>query len=136
MTNLFQSTTIPVLEQVAAFAQARHTVLAGNIANLDTPGYVARDYSVEDFQTRLKQAIQSGRQPAMSGSPGELAGMSDVGLGEVAKTSRSIMLHDQSQVGAESQVNEMLKNRIQHNIAITVLAQQFRLLQAAVSERA
>ena len=47
---LFQSTTIPALEQVVNFTEARHNVLAGNIANVDTPGYKARDLSVEDFQ--------------------------------------------------------------------------------------
>ena len=56
--SMFQSTTIPVLEQVVGFAQARHNVLAGNIANLDTPGYKVRDLSVEDFQKRLDTAIE------------------------------------------------------------------------------
>ena len=41
--GIFQSTTIPVLEQVVNFTEARHTVLAGNLANLHTPGYQARD---------------------------------------------------------------------------------------------
>ena len=33
LSGLFQSTTIPVLQEAVNFAQARHTVLAGNIAN-------------------------------------------------------------------------------------------------------
>ena len=40
----------PVLEQVVNFTEARHGVLAGNIANLDTPGYKTRDLSPELFQ--------------------------------------------------------------------------------------
>ena len=43
LSGLFQATTIPVLEQMVSFAQARHIVLAGNIANMDTPGYQAHD---------------------------------------------------------------------------------------------
>ena len=46
----------PVLEQVVNFAQARHGVLAGNIANLDTPGYRVRDLSPEKFESDSKQA--------------------------------------------------------------------------------
>ncbi len=61
-TSLFQSTTIPVLQEVVSFAQARQAVLAGNIANIDTPGYQTRDLSVEDFQTRLKQAMDRARR--------------------------------------------------------------------------
>ena len=37
--QLFESSTLPMLEQVVNFTEARHGVLAGNMANLDTPGY-------------------------------------------------------------------------------------------------
>ena len=60
------STQIPVLEQVVNFSQARHGVLAGNIANLDTPGYRVRDLSPELFQERLKAAIQAKNTPPVS----------------------------------------------------------------------
>jgi len=33
--QMFESTSIPVLEQVVNFAQTRHGVLAGNLANLE-----------------------------------------------------------------------------------------------------
>ena len=80
IANLFDSTTIPVLQEVVNFSQARHTVLAGNIANMDTPGYKVRDLSVEDFQSRLQQAIEERHQPPQSSqplSPGEI-GLSNV----------------------------------------------------------
>ncbi len=51
LESLFQSTTVTALEQVVNFTQARHTVLAGNIANIDTPGYQAKDLSVRGFST-------------------------------------------------------------------------------------
>lgn len=55
--KMFNSTTIPVLEQVMNFSQARHAVLAGNIANMDTPGYRVRDLSPEKFEAKLKEAL-------------------------------------------------------------------------------
>ncbi len=58
LSSLFQSSTIPILEQVVNFTEARHGVLAGNIANLDTPGYKTRDLSPALFQQRLKEAIE------------------------------------------------------------------------------
>ncbi|MDR2439345.1 MAG: hypothetical protein LBE12_08255, partial [Planctomycetaceae bacterium] len=39
---LFDGTTVPVLEQVVNFDEARQALLAGNIANFDTPLYQAR----------------------------------------------------------------------------------------------
>ena len=142
LSGLFQSTTIPVLQEVVSFAQARQAVLAGNIANIDTPGYQARDLSVEDFQARLKQAIDDRDQPPPASgypaSPGETAGTmypwsaAKPLLAEVAKSSRSILRHDMGNVDMESQVSEMVKNHIQHNLALTILSDQFRQLQLAI----
>ncbi len=55
--GMFNGTTIPVLEQVVNFAQARHGVLAGNVANMDVPGYKTQDLSQDLFQERLKDAV-------------------------------------------------------------------------------
>jgi flagellar basal-body rod protein FlgB len=134
LQGIFQATTIPVLEQVVNFAQARHTVLAGNIANLGTPGYHARDLSVEDFQSRLKEAIDSAHQPAPR-SLGDPDRPRPNPLAEVAKDPKAILFHDQSNDSAEIQVTEMVKNQLQHNTALAIMASQFRLLQAAISER-
>lgn len=134
--NLFNSTTIPVLEQVVNFSEARHTVLAGNVANMDTPGYKARDLSQKDFQERLAKAIEARRQPPAYHSSGEPDYEPPEALAEVSKNPKSILHHDESNVGIEHQVTEMVKNQMQHNMALTVMVQQFHLLQAAISERA
>jgi len=134
LQGMFQSTTIPVLQQVLGFCQARHTVLAGNIANMDTPGYRKRDLSVEDFQSRLKEAIESRHQPLAFRSPGEPRSQR-VGLAEVSKHPKSILFHDDSNVDIEYQVTEMVKNQMQHNLALAIMTSQFRLLQTAISER-
>lgn len=131
LSNLFQSTTIPVLEQVVSFGQARHTVLAGNIANVNTPGYEARDLSVEDFQQRLKEAIDQ-RHEGTAGSPGELTAQKPL-MAEVANSSQSILRHDLGNVDMETQVSEMVKNQMQHNLALTILTDQFRQMQTAIS---
>lgn len=131
MASLFNSTAIPVLEQVVGFTQARHGVLAGNIANIDVPGYQSRDLSPELFEERLKSAIQTRDRGPISRSPGE-------GFKEfqgVKDSFRSILYHDQGDVSLENQVAEITKNQARHNLALTIMVSQFRLLQAAVSER-
>jgi len=133
--GLFQSTAIPVLEQVVNFSQTRHTMLAGNLANLHTPGYQARDLSVEEFQTRLKQAIEARDQPSAAQSPGELGTRWTDLAAEAGENPKNILYHDQSQDAVELQVTEMVKNHLQHNLALAILSSQFRLLQTAVSER-
>jgi flagellar basal-body rod protein FlgB len=128
---LFGQSPAPVLEQVVEFTQARHAVLAGNIANLDTPGYQVRDLPPEAFEARLREALV--QRSAGSGS-GLAAG--DEPLEAVVSGLHGIVRHDEGNVGLEYQVNEMAKNQMQHNLAMTILASQYRLLQAAISERA
>jgi flagellar basal-body rod protein FlgB len=129
------STTIPLLQEVIAFTEARHGVLAGNVANLDTPGYRVRDLSVEAFQDRLRAAVEARRAAGEESSPGILAQPPDDDLRRVRESMQTILFHDDSNVGIEQQVLEISKNQFMHNLAITIMTSQVRMLQSAISER-
>lgn len=148
LSSLFQSSTIPVLEQVVNFTEARHGVLAGNIANVDTPGYRSRDLSPALFQERLKEAISARHQPIQPPEPTdeffdpdteyiqqEQVDTSFNKLNKVAEISKAILRHDGGEVSMEEQVNEIVKNQQQHNLAISIMSAQFRMLKAAITER-
>lgn len=53
-------------QQAVSLRQARHEVLAANIANADTPNYKARDI---DFASELKKAVE-GTQSASASTAG------------------------------------------------------------------
>ena len=145
LSSLFNNSTIPVLEQVVNFTEARHGVLAGNVANLDTPGYRTRDLSPALFQERLQEAVEAMHAPP---SPGygsyeatsayhsdNASARSLEAFRDVEDSIKSILYHDDSDVGLEQQVTEIVKNQQQHNLAINIMAAQFRLLRVAVTER-
>jgi flagellar basal-body rod protein FlgB len=133
MFGIFQSTTIPALEQSMAFAQRRHELLAGNVANLDTPGYRQKDLDETHFQTALADSIRSGQQP--SAYSGAAATRDDMYSGPRA-ASEQIVFHDGSDVSLENQVTEIAKNQHLHGLAVTTMRSQFALLRAAITERA
>lgn len=145
--DIFRSTTIPVLEQVVAFTQARHGVLAGNVANLDTPGYKTRDLSPTAFEEKLREAIEQRDQP-VSLNPGSQHSYYEESRGtgiprrdlddfrEVKESLKSILRHDEVDVAIEKQVTEIAKNQAKHNLALNLMVSQFQLLEAAISERA
>jgi len=138
LNGLLSSSAIPVLEQVVNFAQARHDVLAGNIANIDTPGYEARDLSVDSFRADLRSAIVARDKPAVfrGGAPSlDQPGHVGPKLATVADNAQTILRHDENFVGLEHQVTEIAKNRLLHNTALTIMTNQFRLLEAAIRER-
>ncbi len=148
LPSLFDSSSLPVLEQVVNFTEARHGVLAGNIANLDTPGYRSRDLSTEEFQTQLKDALKSRQQaatvsrapyPNLDGATSESASVrsrSHSQLATVAETVKGMLRHDDNNASLEEQVSEIAKNQAQHNLALSLMTAQFRLLRAAITERA
>lgn len=145
--QLVSQSTIPIAEQAAAFAHARHALLAGNVANFDTPGYLTRDLSVEEFQTRLQEAIEARRAPPVV-SPGsgplgiqalestrEGTDREADPLRKVKESLKHILFHDGSDVSVEHQVAEISKNAHLHQVAVQIMRSQFGLLQTAVAER-
>ena len=135
LANLFNSTTIPALGEVINFAQARHTVLAGNIANVNTPGYRLRDLSPTEFQQRLKEALAQSQQQNRPISPGLASSQAGDPLRQVRASLENIVYHDNTNIDLEKQVAEMTKNQLLHNFALTIMTDQFQLLQTAISER-
>ena len=140
LPEMFRSTTIPALAETVNFAQSRHAVLAGNIANVNTPGYRVRDLNPASFQERLKEAFdEQGRLPARAGrtgqSPGVWTGADQDPLKEVRAESTNLLYHDDTNIDMEKQVAELTKNQMLHNLALTFWGNQFQLMQATVSER-
>lgn len=115
-----------------AFAQRRQELLAGNVANMDTPDYRARDLSVADFQNALAESIQAAdRRPSAI----EPTTRDDLFSGPRSATEQ-VVFHDGSDVSMEQQVKEISKNRHLHSLAVTTMRSQFALLRAAITERA
>lgn len=133
MFGIFRTTTIPALEQSLTFAERRHELLAGNVANIDTPDYRARDLNQADFQNALAESIQYARQdPAQSITPST---RDEIYAGPRSATEQ-IVYHDGSDVSLEHQVTEIAKNQHLHALAVTTMRSQFALLRAAITERA
>jgi flagellar basal-body rod protein FlgB len=132
------NSTLPALEQTAVFSQKRHQLLAGNLANLDTPDYKTRDLSLTEFQAQLKVATQPAKSNATTYVPGK--GQQPItqqqALEKARDVSKQILYHDGSDVSLEEQVTEISKNQSLHNTAIALMRSQFQTLQVAIRESA
>ena len=142
--SLFNSTTIPLLQKVAAFTERRNEALAGNVANISTPNYKTRNLPVAEFQKALQGAVArrtDATQPSDSNWKFTSAGMESseffpAKLFQVAEaSSRSITFQDGNNRNIESEMMEMTKNSLLQNMAIELLSAQMNRLQAVISER-
>lgn len=149
LPDLTTGSTLPVLEKVVQFTQARHGVLAGNLANVNTPGYQSRDLSTTAFEESLRDSLAESRKPRSPGD-GVLLGPLAEGAGLVAgkpgggplgqgglpgvEPTERLIYHDGRDVSLEEQITKISKNQAQHNLAIALMTTQFRQLRAAISE--
>ncbi|HPD30031.1 MAG TPA: flagellar basal body rod protein FlgB [Phycisphaerae bacterium] len=131
------SGTVPVLEKVLAYTHARHRMLTENIANIDTPGYKARQLNVRAFQNALKEAI--ARRPSERG-PLSLRGAREFredasGCLVVTPTeepAENVLFHDRTNMRIERQMAMLAENTLMHQIASDRLKGRFDQLMTAI----
>jgi flagellar basal-body rod protein FlgB len=135
MPSIVDGTTIPLLEKIATFGEHRNAVLAGNVANIDTPNYRRQDLPIEGFERALRDAIHAGSartdqtSVGPAGLPVELLQAKEVG-------SPSMSFQDNSDRSVEREMMEMTKNLSLQSFAITLMTTQMSMLQAAIREQA
>ncbi len=138
--SMFEKGSIPALEMMVRFTSARHKVLAGNVANVETVGYKALDVPEEDFKKAMARAFEEQRrtptgvfemEPCRDFRFG--AGGLDMRLQE--SRDAGILKHIENNVDLDIEMGKMVKNGMTHNFAASLLAHQFSQLRAAISER-
>ena len=128
--RLLNDGNAPVIEASARFAAARHRILAEDIANVDTPGYVQKDLSVNKFRELLSTRLDS-RDSAAPGS----VGFDDIN-GEMENPTAGILYHDKNNRSMEQLMTDGVKNALFHNMMIELLRRQYSTLDMALKERA
>ena len=138
---------LPALEKMIRFAGARHTVIAHNIANLETPGFLPVDVDPKAFQNRLAEAIEARREGdtgVRGGGHGEL----DIGSTREIESlpggrlrlnprthSGNILFHDQNNRDLERTMQDMVENATTFRAATDLYRNRTTLLRDAMAER-
>lgn len=144
LNSIIDQTSIPLLEKVAQFGQRRHDVLAGNLANVDTPDYRPRDLPVEDFQQALHDAVAQRRLNESGGSSAAdyfsvrkspKVNFTEDLFNAVESDPQKITFQDNNNRSIEHEVAKMTKNMMMQNYAVQLMTAQFSLMQSVISER-
>ncbi len=140
--DLSNSGAIPTLERVIQFASQRQRVIAHNIANLNTPGFVAMDASIPGFQAQLREAIEARRLS----SGGEFGPLNPADSGEVQFHSTGlsitpltpvggVLFHDRGSRSLERQMQALAENTATFRVATELLRSRFEALRSAIAQR-
>ena len=138
---LLAPTTVPLLEQSAAFGERRHEVLVGNVANIDTPHYRRRDLPVAEFQAALGKAIDArseqgqrlARYAEPDRDPAEWFAESLRDVRTAARTNPTFQ--DGAERSIEADVLSLTKNLMRQSMTVELMAAQLSLLGAVIAEQ-
>src|SRR5690554_3020344 len=108
VSRLLNQGNAPLIEQTLEFSAARHKLLAENMVNASTPGYVQKDLSVARFQKLLRERAEARR----NASPGSVR-FDDI-KGEMTHPRWGILFHDRNNRSMEHLVTEQAKNALLH----------------------
>jgi len=131
MNEINDRSIMSALGRQMTIAVAKQSVSAGNLANLDTPGYKTREASFDDL---LAQQVQDGETLAAT-APGHIAGAPAVTPAHGVKEVDGLPTRrDGNNVELDRELLKMNKASGDFTAAQTALAAKFRLVRYALAE--
>ena len=127
--KMLNQTNAPLLEQMVKFTETRHRVLAENIVNASTPGYIQKDVSLPGFQQMLQERVAKRAESA----PGTVS-FDDINA-EIENPRRGILFHDGNNRSMEQLMSDQAKNALLHNMVVELLKKQYSAMENALRER-
>ena len=111
----------------------RQQILAGNIANADTPNYKARDF---DFSVALKDAVagrSSGDLPLATTAPGHIQGTAgSSGATRLMYQTPAQDSADGNTVDMDLERSAFSENALQYQAGLSFITHQLKMLMSAV----
>ncbi|MDP8225538.1 MAG: flagellar basal body rod protein FlgB [Candidatus Lernaella stagnicola] len=131
---LFSDPTSALLKRSLDIHSHRVDLIAGNLANADTPGYKARDL---DFRAALQDAAE---QTTMN--PGHLArthpqhldrGDLAMEIEEQDQAEDGSIRVDGNTVNTDKELQKMAESQLMYNATITALARKMKMINQALA---
>ena len=119
-------------QQALGLRSYRQQILAGNIANADTPHYQARDF---DFSTALKEAVagrSSGSLALATTAAAHLPGVAEASPARLMYRAPMQASADGNTVDMDVERAQFSENAVQYEAGVTFISHQIKTLLAAV----
>lgn len=117
--SLIDTPNVPFLERFLDLATYRQTLVASNLANIDTPGYQTRDIA---FQNEMAYASLSDYQQPMR---------------PFARAVQGLMVRpDGNNVSLDREGMLLAQTQLQYKMAIELIRSEFRGIHGAINDGA
>ncbi len=124
--NLVKTSLFASLAGRLQFLAARTNVVAENIANADTPGYVARDLKVPEFSSRISAHALKISDPRHIAAPAGARAATRSHLSPDGEASLN-----GNKVSVETQMMKLSETRLDYQLASSVYRKSVELIRLA-----
>lgn len=137
MAKLFD-VSFTLLQKSMDFRTKRNILLASNVANLETPGYKARDLVFENALGKAMKAQLPGplRVTNAKHMDGNRALPLDMVRPQLIRTSTSDAALDGNTVNLETEMAKLAENQIAYQAYTQMISQKFQALKTVIREGA
>ncbi len=123
-----------LLAHALDYRAKRHGVIAGNLANIDTPGYKPKDV---EFDDALKQAMREPKLKLTITQPEHMPARSSIppiSKGQFPLHEIDSGVQSDSQVDLDREMTKMAKNNLLYEATVRMLSKKFDELKAVIEE--
>ena len=124
MINPSNAPFFPAVEELLSWTSKRQQAVAGNVANMDTPGYRAQDYSFEQELAAIDLSTTTANH---------IAPLKDEAHARQYAVNSKVKPNGNN-VDLEREMTEITKNGLQYITLVQYLNQKIRTLRAAINE--
>jgi flagellar basal-body rod protein FlgB len=135
MARAFFPLTVEVLHKNLGLRMERHQVLTSNIANAETPGYIAKDVT---FEAALREAVLPPPHDAPERRhpqhlPGFVRSVAEVQGRVVASLSNNVG-SNLNTVSLDQEMGRFTTNTLHYNTSVELLSRYMDTLRRTISE--
>ena len=129
----FEDNAMRLMERGLDIAVQRQTLISGNLANVDTPGYKTVDLN---FEEELKQAL--GSEPALAVTNSRHMSENLDATGGKRATPFEVQglttRNDRNNVNVDQQMAQLSVNALRFSMVAQLISGKFRTLKNAITE--
>jgi flagellar basal-body rod protein FlgB len=120
-----QDPTFPAIEDLLSWTSKRQQALGSNVANMDTPGYRAKDYN---FESELSNTLALAKTSDKHINP--ITDGADARMYELETPEKP----NGNNVDMDRELTEITKNGVQYLTLVQYLNQKIRTLRSAITD--
>lgn len=130
--NMFMDSTSRILSKVLDFRAARQSVISGNLANAETPGYIMKELP---FEKELQKAVENTTLKPLITEPGYIN--SDEAILEDGYDANQLIREygKPNELNIDNEMSKMSQNNLLYETSTRLLSKKFEALKAVIESR-